>query len=97
MQARGASVPYRFDSVGSGDYLVVTGTDMNNDFFVCDDGEACGVYPVDVAPVVVTVVGESLGLDFATTFRANVRAAVAGSTEAASGREPTRRGFARKR
>ena len=97
VQARGASVPYRFDSVGSGDYLVVTGTDMNNDFFVCDDGEACGVYPVDVAPVVVTVAGESLGLDFATTFRANVRAAVAASAEAGSGREPTRRGFARKR
>ncbi len=44
---------FRFDDVPEGDYYLVAGTDMDNDFSVCDDGEACALYPVsgDLQPV----------------------------------------------
>ena len=29
------------------DYLIFAGTDINDDGFICDPGEACGVYPID--------------------------------------------------
>ena len=89
------SVPYRFDFAPSGEYLVAAGTDMNNDFFICDDGEACGVYPVESDPVLVPVSGETSGIDFATAFRTSLQAqsaATAGGDAAA----PPRRGFSRR-
>ena len=97
LQVRGASVAYLFDAVASGDYTIVTGTDMNNDGRVCDDGEACGAYPVEVAPAIVTVDGDRLGLDFTTTYRATVRPDVAASTDDAARVDSKRRGFARTR
>ncbi len=27
-----------------GDYEIWAGTDNDNDFFICDDGETCGAY-----------------------------------------------------
>ena len=94
--ARGASVPYRFGTVATGDYLVVSGTDMNNDGFICDDGEACGAYPVESVPLVVSVAGERLGLDFSTGFRTSLQSTSRG-TAGGEGGEAGRSGFARKR
>lgn len=34
--------------VPEGDYLVFAGTDRDDDGWICDSGEACGVYPVPV-------------------------------------------------
>jgi serine protease len=70
---------------------------MNNDGFICDNGEACGAYPVEVAPVIVTVAGETLGLDFTTSFHATVGSAAAASIGDGSPGDPKHRGFARKR
>ena len=36
---------YSFSGVAPGRYYVVAGTDLNNDGFICDAGEACGAYP----------------------------------------------------
>jgi serine protease len=85
-----ASAPYRFDSIAAGDYVVVAGTDMNNDGFVCDDGEACGAYPVESSPSIVSVAGERLGIDFSTAFRASVQ------TSTASLQSRSTAGFARR-
>jgi serine protease len=71
----GTSTAYRVDDVAAGSYLVVAGTDMNNDGSICDDGEACGAYPVEPEPAVVTVgSGDVAGIDFTTAFRTNVSA-----------------------
>lgn len=69
IEARGSSVPYRFDDVPAGTYLVMAGTDMDHDGRVCDEGEACGAYPVESDMAVVTVPAGRLDLDFSTTFR----------------------------
>ncbi|HEX5650969.1 MAG TPA: S8 family peptidase [Steroidobacteraceae bacterium] len=69
----GTSTQYRIEDVGSGTYLVVAGTDMNNDGSICDDGEACGAYPVEPEPTVVEVgTADVSGIDFTTAFRTNV-------------------------
>jgi serine protease len=69
------STPYRLTSVPAGAYLVVAGTDMNNDGLICDDGEACGAYPVEPDPAVVTVGSNVVGnLDFTTAYRTNIDA-----------------------
>ncbi len=34
-----------FNSVPSGEYQLFIGSDMDNDGFICDAGEACGAYP----------------------------------------------------
>ncbi|MGV6857901.1 MAG: S8 family serine peptidase, partial [bacterium] len=38
---------YNFSMSGipAGQYTLVMGSDMNNDDFICDEGEACGIYP----------------------------------------------------
>ena len=74
VQAEGSSVVYRFDGVAVGEYIVLSGTDLNNDGFICDPAEACGAYPVENAPVpiVVTDGGVVEGLDFLVTYRAGV-------------------------
>lgn len=36
---------FRFENVPIGDYLVAAGSDIDNDGFVCDDGEMCGFFP----------------------------------------------------
>lgn len=69
----GTSTPYQIDDVEPGAYLVVAGTDMNNDGSICDDGEACGAYPVEPEPTVVEVgTADVSGIDFTTAFRTNV-------------------------
>jgi serine protease len=90
VNASGESVAYRFDTVGTGQYLVVAGTDMNNDGYVCDDGEACGAYPVLSRPDIVSVAGERSAVDFSTAFQTNLQAA----STAGSERKPA--GFQRK-
>ena len=73
LRVRGTSTAYRLEDVAPGEYLVVAGTDMNNDGSICDDGEACGAYPVEPEPAVVAV-GDAdvVGIDFTTAFRTDV-------------------------
>jgi len=47
--------------VASGGYLVVAGSDLDNDNVVCDAGEACGKYPTLDNPSVIDVNSENLG------------------------------------
>ena len=59
---------FRFDGVAPGSYLVVAGTDSDNDQFICDTGEACGAYPARDELVPLVVEGNILNADFATGF-----------------------------
>jgi serine protease len=66
---------YHFDlvDVPPGRYLLFAGTDLNDDGFICDGGEACGAYPTLTDPAVLTVAPreqpEISGLSFASEFR----------------------------
>ncbi len=39
------SYDFGFSDVVSGEYYIIAGTDLDNDGFICNTGEACGIYP----------------------------------------------------
>ncbi|MBD3609126.1 MAG: S8 family serine peptidase [Gammaproteobacteria bacterium] len=57
---------YSFAGIPAGEYRIVAGTDMDNDFYFCNTGEACGSY--SSLPLVVS--GNTSGLNFITGFTA---------------------------
>jgi serine protease len=67
--ADASSVAYEFESIPSGEYIVISGTDLNNDQFICDPAEACGAYPVENAPETIVVDGAATGIDFLVAYR----------------------------
>jgi serine protease len=60
---------YTFTAVPFGQYEIIAGTDQDDDFFICDTGEACGTYPTLDAPVVVSVNSDMANLNFVSSFR----------------------------
>jgi len=64
-----AGLSFQFTDVPAGQYLIVAGTDSDNDDVVCDAGEACGAYPTLGAPTPLTVGTEDVtGVDFVAGF-----------------------------
>ncbi|MFA7536383.1 MAG: S8 family peptidase [Desulfuromonadales bacterium] len=49
------SYPFSFTAVATGDYRLIAGSDMNNDGFICDPGESCGVWPTMGLPQTISV------------------------------------------
>ena len=70
--ARGATVPFSFAGVATGQYQLVVGSDANNDGFICDDGEACGQYPVYGEPRTITVTNAVSDLVVTTSYQTEV-------------------------
>lgn len=66
----GASAPplyhYHFYPLRVGDYLIVAGTDLDNDGFIGDDGEFFGAYPSSSSPQAVSLTANAnlAGLNF---------------------------------
>lgn len=58
------SYVYRTPKVPGGSYLVVAGTDRDNDAYICDTGEACGIYPLQDDPSEIKVDGDRGGINF---------------------------------
>jgi len=77
--ARGTSVPFNFPSVAPGQYELAVGTDANNDGLICDDGEACGQYPLYGEPTLITVNAAVSGLTLTTSYHTDVAPAMAQS------------------
>lgn len=59
---------FQFAGVAKGNYLVVAGTDMNNDGLICDGGEACGAYLTSSDPTQITVPNSRTDLNFSSGF-----------------------------
>ena len=49
-------------------YSIFSGSDMNNDDFICDAGESCGAYLALDSPVEITQDGDLTGLNFFSGF-----------------------------
>ncbi len=62
--ASGGDYPYQFVDVPDGSYIIVAGTDSDNDFFICDSGEACGAFLTSDQPQVISVNQKLTNLDF---------------------------------
>jgi serine protease len=63
---------YAFSGVPAGTYLLLAGTDSDNDFFIGDAGEAFGAYLTVDQPTSLNLSGNLSGLDFVTGFDFNV-------------------------
>lgn len=64
---------YAFFDVPAGRYLIVAGSDADNDLIICDPGEACGAWPVLDSEQPEIEVDQDIGdLDFSTSFNAGV-------------------------
>ena len=67
VNAQGSAVDFAFADVTAIPYRLLVGSDMDNDGSICDDGEACGAYPVFGEPIVVLPTAADLA--FETAFR----------------------------
>lgn len=80
VSASGGQYSYQFTDVAPGTYNVVAGSDMDNDFFICDAGEACGGYPTITPMATVTVSNSNItGIDFTTGFGTGIGTNAAGA------------------
>lgn len=48
---------FSFANVIDGNYVILAGSDQDNDLFLCDAGEACGLYPFVISPQGVNIPG----------------------------------------
>lgn len=63
---------YSFANVAAGGYRIAGGSDIDNDLFVCQLGEACGGYPtIDALSIINVVDADISGLDFIVDILAN--------------------------
>lgn len=79
--ASGSSFAFAFSGVAAGDYLLVAGTDRDNDDFLGDAGELFGAWPDLDDPRAITVVSgvNSTDLEFGMQDLVTVTSASAGS------------------
>jgi serine protease len=91
VEARDGRYRYAFVGVPPGRYLIVAGSDPDNDQVICAASEACGAYLTldQLQPIVVD--DDRTGLDFVTSFEARVDASGAGTEALGNGIVPFER------
>jgi serine protease len=91
--ARGTSLAFSFPNVAHGQYELAVGTDANNDGLICDDGEACGQYPVYGQPDIIEVNAPVSGLIVTTSYHTDVAPQRANASSTKKVASDTARGF----
>ncbi len=72
VSAASGTYDYQFSNIPPGEYLIASGSDSDNDFFICDGGESCGTYPVLGDPGIISVTDSSLSnLNYISSFESN--------------------------
>lgn len=94
MRARGASSPFSFSNVPHGTYGLVIGSDLDNDGYICDAGDACGAWPVLARPEPIVVTGPRSGLEVVSSYAGAISAQSA--TTGLKSIQGSRRGVARR-
>lgn len=51
---------YDFPAVFEVEYTMFAGSDFDHDFFICDAGEACGLYLEYAAPTLMTIIEDTV-------------------------------------
>jgi len=80
----GGIYQYLLSDVPAGDYEILAGTDIDNDFFICDLGEACGLYTTIDTPTIIHVDGDLGNLDFPIGYQAGPAILSAGQNSGSS-------------
>lgn len=60
---------FRFTEVPEGEYELFAGSDVDNDLFICDAGEACGAWLTLDQPIRIILNGNQLNLDFPLEYQ----------------------------
>jgi serine protease len=68
INAASGTATIEFSTVYPGGYYLIYGTDLDNDGFVCDEGEFCGTVPDLQTFAPLDVRGGNLSIDFAPLF-----------------------------
>jgi len=63
---------YQFQDIPAGSYELHAGSDTDNDFFICDAGEACGSYLTADQPIVISLDSDTDSIDFPIEFLVNI-------------------------
>lgn len=72
MEAQDGRYSFRFDptEIPAGDYLLLAGSDLDNNGFFCNAGEACARFPATEEPRPITITPETRrNLTFSTSYR----------------------------
>lgn len=77
----------------TGSYRVFAGTDMDDDGFLCDAGEACGAYRTLDDPVVLNINPSSQAVVTALDFVSEFRAVITGLTQSTASGGAVNQGF----
>ena len=64
----GQGYVYRTPEVPAGTYAVIAGTDRDFDNYICDSGEACGVFPLLSDFRAIEVDGDQTGINFSVSI-----------------------------
>ncbi len=84
--------PFTFTEVPAGSYQIIGGSDSDNDFFICDAGEACGAWPVlDSEFPIIEIIQDISGLRFSSTYNTGIISTEAAAQQAPSPVVPLRR------
>ncbi len=68
ISGQGGLYPYQFQNIPQGSYEVHAGSDTDNDFFICDAGEACGSYLTADQPIVIELDTDMEDINFPIEF-----------------------------
>ncbi len=75
---------YSLSKIPAGEYLIVSGKDLDNDGFLCNGGEACGGYPTIESLEPVTLTRDISSVDFTTGFLQSISVQASAATKADS-------------
>ncbi len=68
VSAGNGAYQFSFKGVPAGRYQIISGSDNNQDLYICDDAESCGGYLTIDRPSVINVDRNLSGLNFAVNF-----------------------------
>lgn len=72
---------YSFENLSPGSYRVLAGSDFDNDFYICDAGEACGRFQTRSNPTVIELTDINLtDIDFRVEYEVAISASSEQST-----------------
>jgi serine protease len=72
VSAANGEYAFTITHVPAGQYRLFAGSDLDNDGFICDAGEACGAYRTLDSPEIISVNRSLSNLDFVSGFRTNL-------------------------
>jgi serine protease len=72
---------YQFNNIPFGEYVLLGGSDVDNDFIICSIGESCGNYPTNEQPLRILVDGDKSNLNFLVTMVADIISSAANQAD----------------